>query len=389
MAADTPGKTGSTSRLLFIDNLRIFLICLVITTHSAITYGGVGSWYFFDTANSGPVTSYVLSVIDILNQSFFMGFFVLVSAYFVPGSLSRKGVRKFAHDRLIRLGIPLVFWLIFMNPILNAIVMFGKGEPVTSIPEFFAGVSAFSSPWGPSFGPMWFVAFLLVATFVFLLWEYLVPPKPASEQKPVGFPGIPALLGLGVILAAVTFLVRIVQPIGTSIFFGFQLPFFPQYIAFFVIGIIAARNRWLDAIPERVGKIATCIALILTIILPFIAWTVMNTPDGLMMVRGGLHWQAFGFALWEQMEGVFMTIALLWIFAKWFNHQGTTVKEMAGDSYTVYIIHPVFIVSLAVLLLNVALPGMAKFLIELPLAICLSFLAAHLIRKIPGIQKVL
>lgn len=81
-------KTGP--RLLFIDNIRILLICLVIMTHCSITYGGPGSWYFTDPGNATGAP-FILMVIDSLNQAFFMGFFVLISAYFIPGSLMRKG----------------------------------------------------------------------------------------------------------------------------------------------------------------------------------------------------------------------------------------------------------------------------------------------------------
>ena len=34
------------SRLLFIDNLRSVLIVLVLTMHAAVTYSGLGSWYY-------------------------------------------------------------------------------------------------------------------------------------------------------------------------------------------------------------------------------------------------------------------------------------------------------------------------------------------------------
>lgn len=86
---ETSGKEKG-SRLLYIDNIRILLICLVIATHTSITYGGPGSWFFTDLGD-GPVMPFILIVLDALNQSFFMGFFVLISAYFVPGSLMRKG----------------------------------------------------------------------------------------------------------------------------------------------------------------------------------------------------------------------------------------------------------------------------------------------------------
>ncbi|MEN6609986.1 MAG: hypothetical protein ABFC24_04025 [Methanoregulaceae archaeon] len=42
MPAGSPQKRSSGPRLLSIDNVRIFLVSLVITTHSAITLGSGG-----------------------------------------------------------------------------------------------------------------------------------------------------------------------------------------------------------------------------------------------------------------------------------------------------------------------------------------------------------
>ena len=69
--------------------------------------------------------------------------------------------------------------------------------------------------------------------------------------------------------------------------------------------------------------------------------------------------------------------------------QGPVTRAMAADSYTVYVFHPVILVSLSLLFAGVALPQLAKFAIVLPLAICLSFVLAHLIRALPGVKKVL
>ncbi|MDO9033727.1 MAG: hypothetical protein Q7U51_00795, partial [Methanoregula sp.] len=104
---------------------------------------------------------------------------------------------------------------------------------------------------------------------------------------------------------------------------------------------------------------------------------------------GGLHWQAVFYAFWEQMAAVMIITGLLWLFSRWFNTQGSVARVMAGDSYTVYIIHPVILTLLAIALAGFALPSLAKFTVVLPLAICLSFLLAHLIRAIPGVKRVL
>jgi hypothetical protein len=55
----------------------------------------------------------------------------------------------------------------------------------------------------------------------------------------------------------------------------------------------------------------------------------------------------------------------------------------------VYVFHPVVLVSLSLVLAGIALPQLAKFAIVLPLAIAGSFALAHLIRSMPGVDRVL
>ena len=94
-----PGKT----RIYFVDYLRGALVSLVILHHTAITYGGSGSFYYTESATD-PVASLLLTLFTNFNQAWFLGAFFLLSAYFTPGSFDRKGVRGFLKDRLIRSG---------------------------------------------------------------------------------------------------------------------------------------------------------------------------------------------------------------------------------------------------------------------------------------------
>ena len=48
-----------------------------------------------------------------------MGLFLLISAYFVPGSYDRKGAGRFLKDRLVRLGIPLALYSWVVNPVFS------------------------------------------------------------------------------------------------------------------------------------------------------------------------------------------------------------------------------------------------------------------------------
>ena len=382
MTVTGPLQKRSGPRLQFIDNIRILLICLVIATHCSITYGGPGSWYFTDPGN-GPGTPLILTMLDALNQAFFMGFFILVSAYFIPASIGRKGRDQFARDRLVRLGIPLVAWLLFINPLIMLIVRLGTGTLPMSWESLLDPVT------GAGLGPMWFVFFLLVATFAYLIWTGYSRPAQPVDEKPHPFPAFTSIFALGILLGIVTAIVRVFLPIGSMWLFGFQLPFFPQYIASFIIGIYAAQNNWFDDIPSRAGKACTVAALLLVAVLPVFLYLTTNSPAGLELVRGGLHGQAVLFAFWEQMAGVMIVTAMLWIFSLKFNNQGPVARAMAGDSYTVYIIHPVVLILLALAFMGVALPTLAKFAIVLPLAICISFGLAHVIRTVPGVTRVL
>jgi fucose 4-O-acetylase-like acetyltransferase len=378
------GPAGGTKkpRLLFIDNLRILVISLVIVSHCSITYGGPGSWYFLDPGNA-PGIPFVLAVIDTINQSFFMGFFTLVSAYFILPSLLRKGRKTFVHDRLVRLGIPLLFYVLVINPFLLLLLM-AAGAPLPM------PVATLLNPiTGPAFGPMWFVMFLLLATGAYLAWTAIRPPAAPGSTKLLPVPGLAAIAGFGLLLGIVTSAVRIVMPIGTTWFFNFQPPFFPQYIALFIVGIWAAENRWFDNIPDRLGKACTIAALALVVIEPIFLSGFLGSPGGISLVTGGLHWQAVCYALWEQMACVMIITSLIWIFSRRLNSQGQVTKAMAADSYTVYVFHPVVLVSLSLVFAGIALPQLAKFAIVLPLAIACSFILAHLIRSIPGVDRVL
>jgi glucan biosynthesis protein C len=103
VVAAVPAKAAG--RLLFVDNIRVFLTILVILHHLMITYSGTGRWYY-NEPGADAVTSSVGGWFCSINQAYFMGLFLLISAYFVPGSYDRKGAARFLKDRLIRLGIP-------------------------------------------------------------------------------------------------------------------------------------------------------------------------------------------------------------------------------------------------------------------------------------------
>jgi hypothetical protein len=108
--------------------------------------------------------------------------------------------------------------------------------------------------------------------------------------------------GVGII----SFLVRIAFPVGWTLNpLGFQLAHFPQYMALFILGLVASKYNWLDTFPYNEGKkfprYAARLLLFLTAI--FVIQTVGKMPNAWFV--GGLHWLQLLYAVLGAINGLF------------------------------------------------------------------------------------
>ncbi len=111
-------KTAPTSRIYFLDNLKVLLAVLVVLHHAAQPYGPGGGWWIASEPYN-ILDFVVLGIFMAVNASFFMGLFFMISAYFVPSSLERKGAAKFMKDRLVKLGVPILIFMIVVFPVMG------------------------------------------------------------------------------------------------------------------------------------------------------------------------------------------------------------------------------------------------------------------------------
>ena len=367
----------SSSRLFYIDNLRIFLICLVVLLHFNITYGAPGDWYY-NESQAGFPEIIIQTMFNMTNQAFFMGMFFFISAYFTVASLKRKSTGRFLKDRLVRLGIPLVVFYFFLSPLTNFIhYYFIKHEAVT-----FVGFLTDSRSWG--FGPMWFVETLLIFTLIYLLF---FNPQRTIKMK---YPGTGKLVLAAFAVGFSQYLIRIWLPVGWSLpHTGLQFPFFVQYIVMLVFGVIAYNNNWLEAISFKSAKHWFIFAqLMIWLVLPLVLY-FGGKESGVEVFVGGGTWQSFAWAIWEQLVCVAMIIGLLGIGKKYFNKQGALAQQLSNSAYGVYIIHTPVIVGLSALFVGwQSINQLLKFIVLAPVALLACFTVAWLIRQVPGVKKV-
>jgi glucan biosynthesis protein C len=114
-AVDSTG--ASDHRLGHIDNLKVALVTAVIVGHTTIAWTGVGTWVFEEPHVRDPLFS--ILTLSLVGALLGMAIFFFIAGMFTAPSLARKGPRRFLADRAIRLGVPMLFFIIFMSPIIE------------------------------------------------------------------------------------------------------------------------------------------------------------------------------------------------------------------------------------------------------------------------------
>ncbi|HUJ81962.1 MAG TPA: acyltransferase family protein, partial [Candidatus Acidoferrales bacterium] len=109
-----------------IDALRASLTLLVVFHHAAITYGAMGSWFYKAVEPSNAPSSLVLTLFAAYNQAFFMGLFFLIAGSLTPGAIARHGAQEYLRERLLRLGAPLLVFILMLGPVTAALAQLSQ-----------------------------------------------------------------------------------------------------------------------------------------------------------------------------------------------------------------------------------------------------------------------
>ena len=386
-SAIAEARPKAATRLLFVDNLRIFLTILVILHHLMNIYTASGGW-IYQEGRQDLVAGVLGKWFTVVNQSYFMGLFMLISAYFVPGSCDRKGVWRFVKDRLIRLGIPLAVYSWIIRPALIYAALSGFGELNMPIFEWYTRLyfREYSLIGG---GPLWFISALLIFSIVYAIVRWLSSARPVKPVVETSFPSNAAIALFAAMVALVSFLVRFWYP-SDRVFapLAFQFADFPQYIALFIVGLVAYRRNWLVHLPEKTGWFWLRIAAILVLLWPPIV-IFLGAFENATPFLGGWHWQALVAAIWQSFLGISMCVTMVHLFQHRLNRQGAFARFLSRNAYTAYLIHEAVITFVAVLVMGVMLYPLLKFGLMALVTIPLIFGLSSLIRKLPLTDHIL
>jgi glucans biosynthesis protein C len=352
-------------RQFFFDNIKSFLTILVILHHAAITYGASGSWYLVEK-NQSVLTYVLLTIFVTVNQSYFMGLFFFISGYFTPSAYKKKGAVHFLIDRFKRLGIPLFLYIFFIGPTLL----------------FFLKHQAFDI----DLGPLWFVAALLYFSCGYVIWRFFSRHK-TTLSTTITFPSHKTILFLALITGIISFVTRLIFPLGTEVI-ELQLGFFPSYIMLYILGVYSHQYQWIPNISIKKFLPWICLSFLFIVSLPLIMVTGGALNGKGQLFNGGINVQAFTYAMWEPLVAVGLILTILWFFQKKLNYSNYFLEIMSKSAYTAYIIHAPILVTIGWLLLPFKYHPLIKFGITGIIATTLTFLIAHFMTKLPYWKKI-
>jgi len=382
-------------RYLFLDNIKVFFTILVIYWHTTVTYSSSGWWYYQEPPPGDPISITILFILAAFGgmfQTTLLGLFFLLGGYFTPKSYDRKGGPSFWKERLLRLGIPLLLYILLINPLM--IYTLAKlGIPPWNINpllqgsflDYYAGVfqslGAFTD-FITFAGPMWFLSVLLLLTAIYTLWHQVTKLDWVQRRIPQEF-AIPRyfyLLLLAIGLGGLTFLVRIAFPID---FRPLGIPWgqLIQYLMMFSVGVICIRYRWFEKMSKRQVQI-WLVTIGIAIVLMFLdSAFVVGFTAGLSIFTGGANLHALLFALIDTIVCMGMIFVLIKVFYAKFNNQGSILRNLSASAYHMYLVHPPVLVSISLGIASLALLPILKLAVVFPLAVLACYLLSHYFLK--------
>jgi glucan biosynthesis protein C len=315
----------------------------------------------------------LLSGPAVIGAMFALGPLFLVAGWFSARSLARRGPGGFVRSRLLRLGVPLLVYVLLINPLTDYLGNLRHGY--RSLVSYLATTEV---------SVMWFVAALLAFSIVYAALRCLRPA--ALPRRPLR-PGV--LVAAMLTIAVGSFAVWQVWPVTAETYLYLRVGEWPQGAVLFALGVLGAEAGWLEELPPALARplgwaaavgVAVLLALMVSLVL------ARGASQALVM---GADWPTMAFAL---LDGVIAVAGTLWFIAwlrgRWPTH-GALLGKVARASYAAYVIHPLVLTAVMVAFASVALAPEIKFVLVAAVGVAVCFMAGYALTRVPGISKVL
>ena len=363
-------ETIKRNRIYFLDNLRTFMIFLVVIVHSGLVYekGGFSAfiWIVYD-----PATNKLAGNLRIILDILIMSTIFLISGYLTPISLKSKNSWAFIKTKFKRLMIPWLIAVLTLMPLYKFIFLYSRNLPQQHWTTYFHWSNdIWSQNW------LWFLPLLFLFDILYLLLSRVKIKLPdISLKKAIG-----AVFVIGFVYSVCMDIFNY-QGWTKTILLDFQNERLLIYFMMFLLGSLCFKLKAFESKPKsmRLYLIVLTTAWIPVIAYRFFYLNVLMKPGEIIisdLADTLLLWLSFHLSLFC------LLYLLIHTFRVYLDKQGKLSKALNRNSYHVYIIHTVVMGLLAFAMLNITLPSLLKFLLLTIFTFGLSSILIDLYRKV-------
>jgi len=370
-------------RSLYLDQIKAVIVALVIALHVPIAFsvGWIGVRIPVEGI-VGPFFTGFFRWYGYAINSFIMPMMFLISGYFVPRSVHKKGILQYLQGRLQRLGIPLVAGMLLIN---NSSIWLARQSPGSPL----AGQAFNDLPFNTVI-VLWFLVVLLAFDLFYCSWVWLrgdryevdtTVPVPAMRSW------LMSAIALGVLEVVMAMQTNLWSALGRSPLnaLAIQGPHVFTYAFLFFLGCKASYHRWFERLDGHL--VVKWIRLSIFLLLSQFGLSMAVSFNAGLLEKPALFALAgvffYPFIAWGIMSYLF-----LW-FQRNEAHFGAWLATAGINSYGAYVVHSLVLV---VVLMAVGFIGINPWLIAMistVLSVCISFGLSGQLRRIPAVARIL
>lgn len=352
------------SRVFFLDNLRTFLILMVVVLHAGIVYEPIlqNNWIVSDPDKNG-----MIGLIRMYIDLFVMFTMFFISGYFVPFSMKSKSAGAFVWSKVKRIMLPWLIAVLTLIPAYKVIFLYSRGMPQEAWYTYFHIYTRPGSDWSlfsnhPLQAWLWFLPVLFMFQMIYLgLYRAKLLRFKISLKT-----GVILTFAVGVVY---NFVITHMGLTGWyhSALLHFQNERLLAYLAVFLLGTLCNKLRVFDV--NRLDKgwfIYSNVAL--TVGLGLYTATALNLFFNMIDPARNYYFVSKTVDLLVYQVSAMVSVlsfihVLVYVFRSQLNFTNRLLGELSRNSYAVYIIHMVVLGAIAYPMTFLAIPAFAKFLL--------------------------